>query len=315
MSAEPEKPDPAASPFELDAPAKAAPRAVPGDAPVPVPVPAGIDPQGDYERAIRQRADLEDKPEVDTRTFAEKKGVAPIRATGVLPPPPHWPLEALRFPFRGHGPGFLAGTTAAVFVLDFLVWTDFRFLSWMLKTPALLFVIRWQLDLIGHSAAGKDEPVGWRHAIDVDKQGVKSFGWFVVQCFATALPSMILWTLRWLGWVHNTGPWEVGLLIVGSAWMSVYALGSALEDSRLKRPWVTVAWLFYRPLTCLAGSLGWWALGVAEVTVLALAKTDTWAAIPAAIVLRATSIYALMLSARVLGVLGRRWDPAKLGPA
>jgi hypothetical protein len=157
--------------------------------------------------------------------------------------------------------------------------------------------------------------VGWRHAIDVDKQGVKAFGWFVVYGLVLAAPSVVLRGLRWLGWVENTAAWEVGLLVVGSAWLSVYALASALEEGRLKRPWVTAVWLFYRPLTCLAGSLGWWALGVAEVTILALAKAETWAAIPAGLILRATSIYLLMVSARLLGVLGRRWDPARLRPA
>lgn len=318
MSAEPEKPDPAPSPFELDAPRPAPARSLPGDAPEvdSVPVPVAGHASREYEQALRERADREDKPEVDARTLEEKLGRAPVRAAGVLPPPLHWPLEVLRYPFRGHGPGYLMGATVGLFALDLLLWADsLVFLSWLLKPVALLFVVRWQLDLIGHTAAGRDEPSGWAHALEVHKQGVKDFGWLVIQCFATVLPTLALRTLRWLNWTQHTEAWEVGFLVVGSAWISVLALSSALEDSRLKRPWVTLSWIFYRPLTCLAGSLGWWALGITEVAVLALAKSGTWASVPAGLVLRGASVYMLLLSARILGVLGRRWDPGRLRPA
>ena len=65
----------------------------------------------------------------------------------------------------------------------------------------------------------------------------------------------------------------------------------------------------------LAGSLAWWGLGTTEVAMDALADSGQGATIPAAIALRAASVYLLMVSARVLGVLGRRVDPERIGPA
>jgi hypothetical protein len=296
-------------PFDLEPLAPSTPRAEPAAVPSGAPRAAPT-----VARAPRPAGG---EVEVDTRTVAERQGKAVERVAGVRPPPPRWPLEALGYPLRGHGAALLAGTTAAVFALDLLGWPEaLRFLSWMLKTPALLFVVRWQLDLVGHSAAGRDEPTGWGHAIDVHKEDVKGFARYLLWAFVSALPASLLWLLQeYLGWVKGMGAWIVALFVVGSAWMSVVALGTALAEPRLKRPWVTVLWIFWFPLTCLTGSLGWWALGVAEATVLKSHDVSPWAAVPSGLVLRAASIYALMVSARVLGVLGRRWDPERMGPA
>jgi hypothetical protein len=150
----------------------------------------------------------------------------------------------------------------------------------------------------------------------VGTEDFKGFARYLLWAFVSALPASLLWLLQgYLGWVHGMDAWIVGLFVVGSAWMSVVALATALGEPRLKRPWVTVLWLFWFPLTCLTGSLGWWALGVAEATVLKGGDVSPWAAIPSGLVLRAASIYALMVSGRVLGVLGRRWDPDRMGPA
>ncbi len=324
----PDDPRPPPDGFELEEAVPRPPRSLPG-APEPAaagpgapgapaagaPAPPG--PPTDPHLAPRLTPDGE-VVQVDTRTVAERRGTAVARVAGVRDYPPGWPLEALRFPIRGHGAGLLAGTTGAVFALDLLGWPpSLTFLSWLVKTPALLFVVRWQLDLVGRSAAGQDAPTGWATALEVDRDGVKTFGRFLLWCFVLLLPHNVLWLLgpSGLGWLAGTGAWEVGLLIAASGWMAVVALGWALEEPRLRRPWVTAAWLWSRPLTCLAGSVGWWALGVTEAAILALAKSEVWAGLPAALVLRATSIYALMVSARVLGVLGRRVDAARLGPA
>lgn len=255
-------------------------------------------------------------PAVDVRTFAEKQGRA-LPSAIVRPYPPGWPLEVLRYPLRGHGPALLAGTTAAIFVLDLLGWPDdLRFLSWLLKVPGLLFVVRWQFCLIGHSAGGRDEPVGWREAADLSHAGLTWFMKFLWWCFVLVLPSRVLWLFgpSVLGWIQGTGPYEVALLVIASAVMALVALSSALDEPRLKRPWVAAAWLWHKQLLLLAGSLGWWALGVAELSIASLAATDTWAALPAAVILRAVSIYALMASARLLGCLGRRYDPERIAP-
>ena len=293
-------PDPPRPAFELDPAAKTA-REVPGGT-------GGGD-------AVSLPADAE--PELDTRTVAERQGDAVERVHGIRPPPPGWPLEAFRYPFRGAGVALLLGTTAAVFALDLLGWpSGLRFLSWLLKAPALLFVVRWQLDLIGHSAGGRDEPMGWGQVADVRKEHVKDFARYLLWAFVSVAPGAVLWLLQsYLGWVEGADAWIVALFVVGSMWMSVVALSSALGEPRMKRPWITVLWLFWHPLTCLVGSLGWWALGVAEATVLKGQDVSPWAAVPSGLVLRAASVYLLMVSARALGVLGRRWDPERIGPA
>jgi hypothetical protein len=177
--------------------------------------------------------------------------------------------------------------------------------------------VRWQLDLAGMSAAGRDAPVGFARALSVDRAGLSVFARFLLWCFVLLLPSRLLWLLGpdMLGFVSGTAAWEVGLAVVGSAWMAVVALATAVEEPRLKRPWVTVVWLVRRPFHLGAASLGWWGLGATEVAMQALAGAGEGATIPAGVVLRAASVYLLMVSARVLGVLGRRVDPDRIGPA
>jgi hypothetical protein len=255
---------------------------------------------------------------IDERTFEEKHGQAVERVAGVRDYPPDWPKEALVYPLRGPGLALLVGATGALFALDLLGWPDsLRFLAWLVKTPVLLFVVRWQLDLVGMSAAGRDEPVGFTRALSLDRQGMNVYVRFLLWFCVTMLPSRVLWLLgpSVTGILPRTGALEVGLLILGSAWLAVIALATAVEEPRLKRPWVTVVWLFQRPFTCLAGSLGWWGLGVTEVAMSALAGSGEGATIPAGVVLRAASVYLLMVSGRLLGVLGRRVDPERTGPA
>ncbi len=308
----PEKPGLGGS-FELDEPPprpeSASPSPIASREPAPPP-PATLD--------APPRAPAGPDLVIDERTFEEKHGQAVERVAGVRDYPADWPKEALSYPVRGQGVALLAGATGALFALDLLGWPDsLRFLAWLLKTPVLLFVVRWQLDLVGMSAAGRNEPVGWTRALSLDRQGMNVYVRFLLWFCVTMLPSRVLWLLgpSMLGVLSQTGALEVGLLIVGSAWLAVIALGTAVEEPRLKRPWVTVVWLVRRPFTCLAGSLGWWGLGVTEVAMSALAGSGDGATIPAGVVLRAASVYLLMVSGRVLGVLGRRVDPERTGPA
>lgn len=298
--------------FELEDARPRSPRALPdhGERPA-TPGPA-------MQPASPAEGGDEDAPVVDTRTVAERMGRAVPRVAGVREPPSGWPLEALRYPVRGHGPSILAGTTAALFALDLLGGPEaLRFLSWLLKTPALLFVVRWQLSLVGMSAAGHDEPTGWTRALDVDREGVKAFGRYLLWCFVFLVPYSVLRLFGpdHLAWIPSTGATELAVLLLASGWMAVFSLASAIEEPRLKRPWVTVAWLWSRPLTCLTGSLGWWALGLVEATIQALSGTQGWVFVAVVLIVRTTSVYALMVSARVLGVLGRRVDATRLGPA
>lgn len=301
--------------FELDEPAPTAPRTLPAGAPLGAQT--ATDPRTSAGREAAGTAAGLPQVEPDARTFAEKHGQAVERVAGVRDYPPGWPKEALVYPVRGPGVALLLGATGALFALDLLGWpVGLRFLSWLLKLPVLLFVVRWQLDLAGMSAAGRDEPVGWMRALALDRQGLSVYVRFLLWFGVTMLPSRVLWLLgpSMFGFLPSTRALEVVLLILGSAWLAVIALAIAVEEPRLKRPWVTIVWLVRRPFTFLVASLGWWGLGVTEVALSALAGSGEGATLPAGVVLRAASVYALMVSGRVLGVLGRRVDPERTGP-
>ena len=62
-----------------------------------------------------------------------------------------------------------------------------------------------------------------------------------------------------------------------------------------------------RPLACLAGSVGWWVLVLVEWSLAAFAEQGLGLLALLSIVLRCACFYALLLSARALGVLGRTW--------
>jgi|GEM_PF-3164500 len=305
----------AGGPFELDAPSSPKsvadrPPLASGSAQVAVPSAGG--------ESSRMRSSGGPEGLIDERTFAEKHGQAVERVAGVRDHPPGWPLEALRYPVRGRGVALLLGATGALFALDLLGWPEsLRFLGWLLKLPVLLFVVRWQLDLAGMSAAGRDEPVGWMRALALDRQGLNVYVRLLLWFGVTMLPSRVLWLLgpRMFGFLPSTRALELVLLILGSAWLAVIALAIAVEEPRLKRPWVTLVWLVRRPFTFLVASLGWWGLGVTEVALSALAGSGEGSTLPAGVVLRAASVYVLMVSGRVLGVLGRRVDAERTGPA
>jgi hypothetical protein len=240
------------------------------------------------------------------------------RVAGVRELPPGWPREVLGYPFRGAGVGYVLGATGALFALDLLGWPPgLRFLSWLLKVPALLFVLRWQLDLVGMSAGGRDAPVGFGRALALDRQGVAGFARFLLWFVVLMSPSGVLWLIgpAMLGFVDGTTTLQVALEVVGGAWLAIIALATAVEEPRLKRPWITAVWLLRRPVHALAGSLGWWGLGAAEIALYHLAESGSNLGLPAAVVVRALSVVLLMLSARVLGGLGRRVDPERIGPA
>jgi hypothetical protein len=297
-------PDAPHSPFELEPeeprPARATPPVGP-PAPPPAPPAAPAAP----EAAEGDRAE----GEIDTRTFAEKHGQAVERVAGPRPPPPDWPREALSFPIRGAGGGLLAAATVALLALDLPLWTGgLRFASWLLKIPALLFFVRWQLDLAGMTAAGRDEPNGFLRALALDADGVAALRTLVAWLALTLGPAALLWLLgpAMIGLLDDahTG-WRVTLGLLGSLWLAVVGLSLALSDARLRRPWVTLSWIARRPLALLVGASGWWALGLAEVALGALSATGDWATLPLAIGVRGASVYLAMLAARALGVVGR----------
>lgn len=242
--------------------------------------------------------------EVDERTVSERAGRAIPRGTDVLEDPAGWPAEALQFPFRPPGPTFMAVGFSALFLFDLVGMAGGPlFLSWIAKFVVVAYLLRGQFHVIGTSAAGRDEARGWEKALHFDRDDLVQFAWTLL-AFALALaPGALLYVFE------RMVP-GILLLVLGSMYASVVALGAALQDRRLKWPWHALAWLARRPVLCLVGALGWWTLWMGEVAVNALGDQGVILAGFVALVMRAAGMYALLVSARAIGVMGRTWTGA-----
>lgn len=264
------------SPFELEPEAPEPKRKLPAPLPDDPPEPVDIS-------------------DVDTRTVAERQGEdRPVGATEALANPPDWPREALSFPLRGPGPGFMLFAGGLLFVFDMLVmFEQVRWLGWALQLFALVFILRAVFAVIGSSAAGRDDAYGWAKALQFE--GDDLFPWLrtVIWFAVCLLPGPILIAFDQVGW-------GIAMLVLGSMYASVVALADGLGDRSQRMPWHAARWMLTRPISCLVGSVGWWALvpqrdgsGVGYVL--------------SALALRAAGAYLLLFSARVLGVMGRSW--------
>ncbi len=243
-----------------------------------------------------------EEPEVDTRTVAERRGRdRPRGAVERIPVPAGWPGEAFGFPLRKPGPTLIVLGVVVLFLLDLLGLSEaVRFPGWMLKLLLLVYVLRAQFHVVGASAAGRDEPHGWREALAFDWDDLKLY-WRTLLFFAGALlPGTLLWVFE----VVAPG---VLLLVLGSMYAAVVALGAALRDPLLKWPWHALRWIATRPLHCIAGSLGWWALLGTEIALYGLVEEGPVVYGFVAVVLRVVCLYMLLLSARAIGVMGRAW--------
>lgn len=243
-------------------------------------------------------------PSVSMQTVAERRGeVAPRGAVERLPNPPGWPGEALGFAFRRPGPGFVTSGVLVLALLDVASLSDaLRFPGWMVKLFLLMYLLRAQFHVIGSSAAGRDAPVGWSRALEFDREKFSRY-WRTLLFFAGALlPGSLAWIF------HALAPGLL-LLTVGSMYAAVIALGAGLLDGRLKWPWHALRWMATRPLHCLVGSLGWWMLLGAEFAVSGLRGRSVLLVAFVAVVLRVACMVGLLVSARVIGVMGRSWTP------
>jgi hypothetical protein len=265
----------------------------------PAGAPAG--PPGRARPAAAREAGEREEGEVDERTVAERRGETRARGHEPVPLPPGWPREALTFPFARPGPALLIGATGVLVLLDllFLV-ADVALAAWLGHLLAFAFLFRVQLHVTASSAAGRDAPEGWRRALDMDRLG-HFLGVLGGVALALAPGAVLL--------LFGQPAVAVVLLVAGSMYASVLALGSALGDPTLKRPWTALAWMTRRPLACLGGALGWWLALGAVLAVHGLVPRGAGLVVFVSVVLRPVCAWGLLLSARALGVLGRSWDP------
>lgn len=242
-----------------------------------------------------------DEDGVDSRTVAERLGTAAPRFRDRVPPPEDWPREAFLFPLRPPGPTNMAVGAGVMLLLDVMSTAEAgRFPAWMLKLVVLMFVLRGQLRVIARSADGRDDPSGWAGALAFDSDELRKYGGFIAFFACGVLPG---WALIAFGLV---GP-GIAVLAVGSMYVSVVALGAALADPGLKWPWRAPYWMVRHPVACIAGSAGWWVLGLTEVALSDVYAKGLLVTLVVAVPLRLLGMYALVLSARCIGVMGRSW--------
>lgn len=258
----------------------------------PKPEPA---PEDDAPPAVK------DESGIDTRTVAERRGEEKPRGTEVIGPPPEWPREAFTYPIRGQGVYVLIVGALSLVLLDlFGIAEAARFVAWIGKLLTLFVILRGQLRLIATSATGADEPRGVESVLSMSNEDLKRAGVFIALFAASVVPGAVMIGFK----VIEPG---FAVLALGSMYASVIALGSALADPRLKWPWHALGWIFRNPMSCLAGSLGWWVLGLSEYAINEAYGSAFAIVLFQSVVLRVVDVYVLMCSARAIGVMGRRW--------
>jgi hypothetical protein len=248
-----------------------------------------------------------DAPEVDERTVAERLGRAVAPVAGARPPPPGWPREAIVFPLRRPGMGSIAGAALLLVLLDLLGWWNL-FAGLVLKLLVLPFFVRWQLHVASMSAGGRDEPQPWLDAVDLQGGEFRRLLHLGLVAGALVLPGVVFLL------VGSTAV-GVALLVLASAWLAVAALGAALDDPGLAWPWRALPWIAAGPHWLVLAAAGWWAAALVERIDLALASVDVAPALGAFVLLRVAFVYVWLVSARVLGVVGRAWSPWSEEPA
>ena len=253
------------------------------------------------EQANRRLEDGAGEDDVDSRTVAERAGTGIPRGNEVVGAPADWPAEAFSFPFRAPGPGLLIAGTLVLLPLDLLMLTPVAFFGWLLKLLSVAFLLRAQIAVIGSTAAGHDVPSGWQRALVFDRDDLWPYARTLLAFVLLVAPGCF---------VLAFGSKGLGLLLIalGSMYASVVALGAALEDPGLGLPWRAPGWIVRAPLSCLAGSGGWWLFVVAEWTLSSLTEPALPLVAFLSVILRAVCFYGLLVSARAIGVMGRAWS-------
>jgi len=244
----------------------------------------------------------EEEPEaVDRRTVAEKRGRAVAVVAGRRPPPQGWPLEALAFPLRRPGPTTIVGAALLLLLLDLASRWNF-FVGLLLKLALLPFLLRWQLCVASTTAGGHDAPSGWGRAMEMSREQIRGLGVLLVAGLLLLAPGLLA------GGFGRAGL-AVALYLVAGLWLAAGALGQAVGDPRLLRPWHALWWGVRHPVGLLLATAGWWASGLVEWAVANLTDAPTGAFLAASVGMRVAMLYLWLLSARARGVVGRSWSP------
>ncbi len=260
---------------------------------------------------------------ISTKTLRERKDPSSRTHSGPLPLPPGWPREALSFPVRATRV-FAVGV--AVWVAADLAGAVHPVLGWIVALVPILAAARWQLRTLARSATGDDVAPSLFAAPsqDADSPSPRALGrtefgtaqfrplfWFLLALAPAAVPALAPYLRDPSNPVRTGG--ETVFLIAALAFALVVMapsllLSVAFEDPDLEKPWNAARWFLRGPVAFLAFGLSW---GVVLAGTLLLAAR--WGAFAGTLLVsvpvRAAAVYALLLSARLLGVLGRRYEP------
>lgn len=235
--------------------------------------------------------------EIDSRTVAERQGRAVEIVHGRRSPPAGWPLEALGYPFRRPGLATILGGAAVWVLID--VATGWNLLlGALLSMVAAIPFLQWQIRSAARTAAGEDAPVAWGRAMEMGRDDIVGLGRWLAAGGVLLAPAVILHAF------DRDGP-ALAVFALALLWLATGALGLATGRPGLMRPWNALPWIGRHPLGLLAGTAGWWVAWLAGWAAFAL-RHEPWSTLLAASVpLRFVFLYALLVSARALGVVGR----------
>ena len=247
--------------------------------------------------AVPARPPATGEPAVDTRTVAEKRGTAVDVVAGRRPPPAGWPGEAFVFPLRRPGPGTCAVGAVFWVLLDLAGRLNF-FLGLLLKVVVGTLFLRYQIHVAARSAAGVDVPPPWGRAMEMRRDQIVALGRWLIGVGVVVGIGIVLF-------VFERGGIALALFAVGGLWLATGALGLAVQDPRISRPWNALLWIGRHPFALAAATLGWWFAGVAEWLGWELRFAPAVWFVLASLGLRLVFLYLWLLSGRFLGVVGR----------
>ena len=278
-------------------------------APAAVPAEHAVTPAADPDAPAPPREPTEER-EVDTRTVRERLDPTSRTAPGPLSPPPDWPGEALRYPWRGRGKVALLGASAVFAAADLLTIAN-AFFGAVVKVLLLAWAIAWQTRALLSTALGADRPPRAWKPDDLESGTLGVLARVGLRTGLYLVPALVAWIVPWLrdpkagpdahAWTI-TAAWAAGALLFAP----VVLLGSATGNLRMTWPWGALPWLVRGFRVVLAAAASWLALVLAEVLV-ARFDAPSGGAFLACFAMRAVVLTLVLAGGRGLGVLGRRY--------
>ena len=270
-------------------------------------------PSSESSPASPPRARRDDGPEVSAVPFRERLDPGSVTKPGRLAPPPGWPGEALFYPLRGRGFLSLAIGAAVIASADVLTRSN-AFLGAIVKVLLLVWVLRWQMRTIVATASGDDRPPRAYDGSAFEGENLGALLGVLVRLLLYAVPAGVAFVRPYLidpkDGAHDARSLAlvIGLAALAALFAPVMMLGAATGNRRMLWPWGAIPWLFRGFFTCVAVAVGWASLVAVEILVTRLPEASLVDIALRCFALRVASVHLLLVGARALGVLGRRFE-------